>query len=419
MTWFLTAILVLSCVSLFVWGMLEKSRMLQFPFLAASAIAVQFIPSIFALSVPDISPLLPSQGALNRFIVMTILCLGVTALGYFWSDRPPRRLTWDFDMPRLLQGGVVLVIVGWSCGTVLNSLPSEMLSQSQWSGLPVRYLFFASMGSYGFVLALLIFTKTWNRWALIAMLPGVFGALWLMMHGRRTPTAMFFLSLLCALWFNRRIAPPKWLMLIGMAAFSVFVFNIGEIRMIANSNNIDKVNQLREIDVAGTFKKDKVQSSASDELINSCYIMEAAARSGQYDMGLTVYNTFIAAYVPRQMVGEEFKNSLMARGNSDVTYEVFGYTSPVGSCPTGIADAFASFSYAGSLMFFMLGYIMRRLWEGSMHGHVIHQLLYVSVVVLELGTYGGAIANLTTPWIHIILFAGPILLWARERVPYI
>lgn len=416
MMWVLIATLVIMCGSLILWGLLDRRRMLQYPFLAGGAVAVQFIPPLIASSTPEEMLTYPGGFALQRVALMVCLCLAAGIAGYFYTGRKPRSFNWEMNEKKLLSGALVLVAGGIFFGFMLSRLPAEQLNASQWSGMPVRYLFFASMGTYGFIICLLMFLKTWNKLALLGLLPGLIGFLQvIIMGGRRTPTAMLGLAVVAALWFCRKRLLPRAVMLAGLLGFIVFVFSIGDYRNIQKSTSEAKLEEVKKIDFMENLKFSQIRKDQSHEVMNAMYIMEAVSRLGTYDYGATLYNTLIAAYLPRQLVGDTIKAAFMARSVAELVEEELHYTMRVGSCTTGVADAFAAFSYFGCMVFFVQGFFMRRFWEGAEAGSWVYQTLYLAQAVLQLGAFNGNIGNITAPWIHIAIFAGPILIYAKAR----
>lgn len=403
------------CFAIIFYGLLEKSRMIQYPFLAAGAVASQFVPQLIAASNSASALSQLGEFAMERVVVMTCLCLIGGVAGYYSSRRKPKAFNWEMNQKKILSGGLVLVGGGMLFGFLLSRLPEEQLKATQWSGLTVRYLFFASMGTYGFIFCFLHFLKTGNRMAFIGMLPVLMSLITVVIfHGRRTPAAILGLAVLSALWFCRRKLPPKWLMISGMLLFVLFVFSIGDYRKIQKSDDANKAEQIKNIRFTEKFKLSYLREERSIEIDNAMYIMEAVARTGSYDFGATLYNTFMV-YVPRQLVGEDFKKALMARTAPEIAKEEFNYIMPIGSCTTGVADAFSAFSYFGCLIFFFQGWFMRRFWEGAMAGGYVYQMLYLAQAALQLGAFSGNIGNITAPWVHIAIFAGPVLLYAKTK----
>lgn len=203
-------------------------------------------------------------------------------------------------------------------------------------------------------------------------------------------------------------------MIIGIAVFSIFVYSIGEYRAAIKSK--DSIKKLQQIELNNPTRTESLVGDMAIEMENAANIIEGVDRSGSHDMGMLLYNSIISYYVPRQLVGREVKESFMLpSGMLENTYEQCHYRPPVGSCTTGIAEAYYSFSFFGSFLFFIMGYVMRRLWEGSMKGDVIYQLLYISILAYAIGVYDGQLACFISPWIHMLIFLGPIIIYAKLK----
>lgn len=408
----LAVLLCLLCGGLIVWGLVKRERLVQFPFLAAWAVALQFLPQFYAVR-SSVMPY-PSDG-LPKVLLMTLLCLGMTAVGYSMAAQRGRSLRCRFDGRRLLMGAAVLVAIGQLFGFLISRLPEEQTRVSQWSGRPVAYIFFARLAPYGFAIALALFLRFRNKWALLLMIPNVVSALSvIVLYGRRTPTAEFFLALLCFLWFTKKWLPPRPVMIAGILVFGIFVLSAGDYRYAMLSDREDRWDQVREIDYLGHLRPDSIAQDSAHEMTNAMYNMSAVTRTGEFDLGLSLYNGLVDAYVPRQLVGEQVKASLKVP-IPDPAFAVYGFEPYVGSCQTGIAEAFLSFWYFGCFLYFLLGYVMRRIWNAAMAGSLPSQVIYVSLLALYLGTYNGSIHNFTVPWVHLLAFLGPVLLWARVR----
>ena len=412
MTLALAILLCGLCGGLVGWGLLRRERLLQFPFLAAWAVALQILPQLYALKSSNL-PYPPE--ALSQVILMVFLCLGMTAIGYFMPRRKVDPLKWRFDGHRLLLGATALVGIGQFFGFLIGRLPEEMTRAGPWSGTPVAYLFFVRLAPYGFAIALALFLRYRSTWAFLLLLPNTLSSLSLMVfYGRRTPTAEFFLALLCMLWFVWRWLPPRPVMIAGVLAFGIFVVNISDYRHAVIYEDEGRWQRVREIDYLGNLQPSSMVQDNAQEMLNALYYIDAVTKTRDFNYGLSLYNDLVDAYVPRQLVGERVKSSLRVP-LSDPAFAVYGFEPSIGSCQTGVAEAFLSFWYFGSLIFLAFGYVMRRCWDGAMSGGLPAQVIYVSLVALYLGAYNGTIHNFTVPWIHLAVFLGPVLVWARVR----
>lgn len=402
------AILIFVCAGLIIWGVSRRERMLQFPALVGWTISLLIIPQFFALLATENR--LPDD-SLQKVILMTIFCVVMTAAGYAVYSKSPSESGWSYNVNRLMAGNAILVVIGIAAMIMLSRLPKAML-ETAWEGLPVRYLFFAGGIKYSFALSLILYTRYRYKIALFMMMPGLYEAVMSTLIGRRTSAAILFFTILCAFWFNRKKTVPQYIMVIGIIVFSIFVYSIGEYRTVARSD--DYVGSLKKMEMKNPTQTDSLVNGVAIEMENAANIIEAVDRSGKHDMGMLLYNTVIASYVPRQLVGREMKESLMLpSGMLENTYEQCHYRLPVGSCTTGIAEAYYCFSFFGSFLFFIMGFVMRKLWEGSVRGNIVYQLLYISILIYAIGVYNGLLGAFISPWIHMLIFLGPIIIWAK------
>jgi hypothetical protein len=292
------------------------------------------------------------------------------------------------------------------------SLPKEMTEGKLWTGLPVRYLFFAGSLKFSMDMALILYTKYRSKMALFLMVPGSLEAIsTIALYGRRTPLAMLATMVLCCLWFNRRQTIPRYLFILGIVFSSVFVYSIGEYRHAMQSK--DWSDQLQKIELRNPLQLESLVGGIAAEAENAAYIMEAVDRSGDFNYGGIMYNHFIACYVPRQLVGQRLKSSLMIDCNlEELALKQCNHKWSRGTCTTGIAEAYSCFSYFGSLIFLLLGYIMRRLWEGATTGDIIYQLYYIAILPFAINVYNGTLQIIVAPWLHIFIFTTPMFLFA-------
>jgi hypothetical protein len=87
-------------------------------------------------------------------------------------------------------------------------------------------------------------------------------------------------------------------------------------------------------------------------------VVTAAAvnRTGILDLGKGFYNSTIAQLIPRQFLGEEFKESLFLKSShEDIAYNSYRWSIPYGSTPTGPSNAFSEFWFFGALLYYGIG----------------------------------------------------------------
>jgi hypothetical protein len=285
-----------------------------------------------------------------------------------------------------------------------------------WSGLPVAYLFFASVLTYAYVLSVNLWLRHRSKTALaiIAITCSVYFSI-IVFGGRRQPTAEFFLMPAVTIWFIRRKAAPRVAAIIGILGMVMFLPSTGDYRSAADLvKHHGGWSRLREIAYLGNLEH--TLRVGGHDFTNAALRIEAVDRSASFDFGLSFYNALIASYVPRQVLGQEFKQSLMVP-LPDPEFEIFGYVSWTGSTWTGFATAFASLWYFGCLLFFLFAWSMGWLYSRANQGDLMSQVLYAAMLVQSAMVVTHSTVAFVTQWPHMVFFLLSGLYWARKGRP--
>jgi hypothetical protein len=399
------------CIVLLVQGMLSRGAIYGYPFLAGAVFAGYVLPQLLGLANERFLP----SGALEATLLMVILCATMCWLGAAMARPPSRKPEWIYDDRRLLVVSAVLSLLGGYFYYAISRLPADMTENTQWTGLPVAYLFFARMLTYGFAIAVLMFARNGSRTALLlALFCASFYFDRIVIGGRRQETGEFVMIILLAWWFQRNRCIPRPLMLAGLVAGMLFVNSTGEYRSASGQEEGPKWDEIASIDFVGNLQK--LTEQGGPELTNAIYNIAAVGRTMDFDLGLYHWNQLVFAYVPAQLVGTEFKETLYLPISSPA-YEQFFYTPMLGSTQTGFSDAFASFWYFGSLKFFLIAFCMQKLWWAARAGSFMAQLLYMLLPMNALEAITHSTQNFVSPWVHIAIFLLPGIYLARRRDP--
>ena len=397
------------CIFLLCQGMLKRGAIYGYPFLAGAAFVGFALPQLVGLSHERFLP----PGALESTLLMATLCAAMCWVGAAVAYPPRRKPVWNYDDRRLLVLSAVLSLLGGYFYYAISRLPPEMTENTQWTGLPVAYLFFARMLTYGFAIAVLLFARNGSR---VAGLIALYGALFyldrIVIGGRRQDTGEFVMIVLLAWWFQRDRCVPRPLMLAGLVAGALFINSIGDYRAASGKEEGPKWDEIANIDFIGNLQK--VTEHGGAELMNAAYIIAAIDRTMEFDLGVTHWNELVFAYVPAQLVGTEFKEALYLPQSSPA-YDEFFYTPALGSTVTGFSDAYASFWYFGCLKFFLIAYCMQKLWWAARGGSLVAQLLYMLLPVPALEAITHSTQNFISPWVHRAIFLLPGVYLARRR----
>jgi len=405
-------------VGLVGWGMTRPDRVYQFPFLAGVTAAAWLIPQAISLTKFVFIP----EGAVTRMLLMAVLCMAMIYAGYAWPKLPLQSLNWTFETTRLVQSSFVLTLVGGVFYVLIYILVPDRLEGGIRSGFPIALLFFANLADYGFALAVLTYSRTRSRPALIIALIGSVFYLDAILFGvRRAVTAEFVLIILLAAWFGRRKILPRPVVLVGMlAGMTLINVSIGELRNAAKDGlTWQELSQIEWTEnFAGTTSA-QAERTTGTEIEAGAYRMEVTAEAGAYDLGVFHWNHLIFNYVPAQLFGQSFKQSFYIGTYSSSrvagAYERFGYTTHTGLTSTGMTDAFNSFWYFGCLKFFLVAYIMSKFFLAANRGHFIAQLLCMILIVPAMHVVTHNTHWFFQNWPHMVVFLLPALWYARNH----
>jgi hypothetical protein len=334
-------------------------------------------------------------------------------IGYAANTHPMRILDWDYDDSKLLKVSIALSLAGCYFYYAYSNLPTEMLNNSQMTGLPVAYLFFARLLSYGFAIAVLLYAKNRSKGALaVALFGSLFYLERIVVAGRRSELIDFCAILVFAVWFQQGRIIPRWLMFAGLILGTLLVNSTGEYRHATMDDEGPQWNDLLQIDFLGNL--DQLTKQGGAELTNAVYYIEAVDRTMKFDFGISHWNQLVFRYVPAQLVGADLKDALTISVDTPAQEE-FLYTPATGSTLTGMNNTFQSFWYFGSLEFGVIGFVMSRLWRAASLGSMNAQLIYSLMLSQALEAITHSTDNFIAPWVHMGFFLLPALAFARRH----
>jgi hypothetical protein len=360
------------------------------------------------------------------------LCTAALWIGFVKAvAKEPSKPSWldaPFDTQRLYWVGAAFCVFGFYFQWKLWALPEEMLAETQWSGATVKYRFFANMFKMGFLTLWLLYlsqSRLFIPKILVFIIPCLLFLLEAaVLRGRRAGMMNLVAYLFVSFWFVRRISVPRWFIIAGLAAGLVLINGIGTYRAIMIKKKEASLSQRLSLAVnADYFSSSKKNISQSgSEFKSYIFYRQVYAEDRIYDFGCVHWNNLVYNYVPAQIVGREFKDSLMFRQLVEVNprllaEEKYGHMRKTGSTSTGYTDAFGSFGWFGFIKFLLVGGIMGSLYRHAMQGGFLSQLLYVYV----LGTSMHIISHVThrilvAVWVYFFMMGYPFLYWAKLKI---
>lgn len=385
------------------WGMLRPERIYEFPFLTGVITFSFILPQVPGLAAESFIP----EGAFARTAVFMMLCLFMCWWGWRSNAKPFSFFRIDFDESRLLIVAAALSIAGAYFYFKLSRLPGELTIAVQMTGVPVIYIFFSRLLSYGLAIAVLCIVRRFSWWGLIILaFDLVFYLDRIVVTGKRAEAIELIMIFALAWWFYRRRAIPRMLVITAILLGTLTMNSMGDYRAITKANSAPVWSEIMRIDVVGNISK--VLRDGGDEMRNAILRINNTATTLQFDYGKFHWNRLIFNFVPAQLVGADVKQSFML----PVPVMARDYDPIVGTTETGMADAFQSFWYLGAFKFFILAYLVRRIWVTANRGEFSAQFTYVLSIIPSMHAISHQTDWVLMVWVHMLMFAAPALLFA-------
>lgn len=420
----------LSCLILLVPVLKWKTWALQYPFcLGIVSTCVLFFQATTIYVNLNESPI--PKDAFLEALVMFFLCNFACILGHAYRGCRSWSTPIIYDTKRLLICGLILIMVGWFGYFKLTSLSGGLLSffsieggySYRFEGLPVRYNFFVNMVYPGLVLALISYLRKPGKLAGMICFLGLLIPLgYIIFLGRRSLFVMLMIIILSLLYFHKGVIPPRPLALLApFVCFFVLVLfpYFRQYSQLGADRSNMSMHEAKSV-VIGSFDSDKAEIFR-----NGTYLIGAISNTGKYGFGLSLLDGIISNFIPRQLVGAEFRQRLMFRGRfqfgDETTQRVYFYTRQPNQFIGGFAELYGEFWYFGSLFFFGLGYLFKDLWiRATYMKSSIAQILFATLMVPAIISIAyspsyfinSAILNL------IILSVVHVFLTAGKAKPY-
>jgi hypothetical protein len=306
---------------------------------------------------------------------------------------------------------------------MIRDLPSDLLEMAQWSGPQTIYLFFAGAQTVAFAIGWLVFLRSRNFIALAVVIFNlIFFADQIFIGVRRAVIIEVGFILVGGLWIVKGWVPPRLGMLgVGMILV-IFINVVGDYRAATNAfqaytqeiSYTRAIESIMEVDAFGAFNR---YLETSDfflaDLYNAALIISGTDSTGKFTL-LSNYWNRITEFVPAQIFGSEFKNSLMIDVPNPME-EVYGVVQFPGSTVTGFADSFQAFWFFGAFVFFGFAYLMRNLHDRALDQQFVPAFLYLLLMKDALHAITHNTAWFVSSWMILAMFSFPVLYFARTK----
>lgn len=406
--WTLTVVLASISLALVGRAMLYREKFFEYPFLVSAIFVVFILPQLPGLAQ---DPYLPAD-AYAKTLAFTISCLLACWAGWNSSRKPFKSLAHGLDQRTLSIGAILLSIVGSIFYYQLSRQRGELIVGAGLTGLPVMQVFFSRLLVYGLGIAVLCFARRPSLLTgVIICYDAVFYLHRIVITGKRGEAFEFIILIVLAIWFQRgRIVLPRTAVAVGLLVGALVMNSVGDYRDITRDERRLSVDTISEISLLENFEKGLERGGM--EMRNAVYLINYADSTMQFDYGLFHWNVLVFNFVPAQVVGQGFKNSLSIQmaGLQDRNYNPW-----FGTTETGMSDSFVSFWYFGFVKFLLIAYLLARIYRTAIAGGFAAQLVYMFSATPATHTISHQTQWLFSAWVDMALFLLPVLLLAHRR----
>jgi hypothetical protein len=362
------------------WGIFRMERIYQYPFFMGIIFVSFLIPQAISLTA---NPGLLSQQALERVLLMSALCSAACWLGY--QGEPNARwlamLNVNIDKNKLFRVGILLMLVGYFFHFLIRNTNIERSEyNNNWTGPATIYIFFGQVIYIAFSIFILEAVKNPSIKNIFFTLLAAWIPLQRVLAGRRQTTMLVFITIGLSFWLIRRYLPPRWLIIVSIFLVTILIPTLGVLRERFWEYLLN--GQWQEL-LSNTQKAlQRNQESDILELRNAGFFMDATVKLNLYGFGSGFWDAIVFQYVPGQLLGFGFKQSLQFNLITEQTlFDIYGYRVHIGTTTTGIADSFMEFGYLGCLLFGLIAYFFKHLWISSLYQEsTFSYLLYMALV---------------------------------------
>jgi hypothetical protein len=325
-------------------------------------------------------------------------------------------LTHPVNLDRLFHGGLVFIGVSFFFSYLLSQMTEDEKGGSMWTGPSTIYGFFQGLIYPAFSICLFTALRTQRLLAWTATVVAAIQPLQAtVLTGRREATIQFLLTLALTLFYHRGTKPPRWAMVAVIIGAMLAIPATGTYRGLAAKGEWD---QVRQMDLVANFRRYLTEESTL-ELRNAAVFIEGTRRSKAYELGKGYWDQLVFRFVPAQLLGKEFKESLMFLPTVDRIHDevaTLGYDISIGSTLTGMSDSFRQFGWFGCIFFALLGVVFKSLFRASQQPNAIFaQLFYIQVGTSAMRTVTHQTVDFLPGLMYYAIFLGLLFLYARER----
>lgn len=419
MVWSIVPLVCSIC--LLAWSLCRNDYAFSYATLFAGATLYFIIRGLIAADQYELVPE-GTRAVASIYVATCVVCVG---LG--WS-RPFVRLQKFFPLserfppvePLVKYCVCALLFSAYFAWKLRNHLEvtdaGDLTRDGGWSGPHVIYLFLTQPGYFVTSVAAIAYVVTRKPvFAILAvvaiavyMLPSVFA-------GRREKIMeAAILAGLCWTLFSKRPVPRTVLATGGVVLMLLFS-SIGIYRSSIR-NNVGIVEAARQAVMSGSTHDDPRQEH--QEVNNYLAVVHSIVYGGRIpNFGVDYWNKLVFAYVPAQLIGREFKESLQLPDVSLTREEVreLGFRSGVGTTFTGFSDTIQAFWFLGPVAFYLLSRYVATIYALACKGSAVCLFAYPFLLIDSTLALTHSLSRPIHGTINLLVFMAFWVWWIERK----
>jgi len=380
--------LLVTALPLVFWSFRSRARIFEFPTIVSLTTLGFLTPQIINCIVHD--EIVDGEA---YFVTMIngIFCMIAAPIAYIEFKTPkPRRRPAQLDPNRIMQFGLILVGIGTAAHLAMDYLyykkfmglyTSEGQYGTKWVGLPVVFFFFYRLcypGLMIFVFGMLCVPRRGWHWAGLAFAL-FYPVLDVALIGRRESVILLCASFALPMYYVRRWSPRWWMVIVGGVLAALMIVILPSYRKYF-AYDADHSKLLRVDPVEAYFDQYKKSEVLNNELAYHIHTTGAIYKENGYGWGVDFYNAIIKEFVPAIIVGRARKNSLFAPGvdPEGAVARVYGlsHAGRFYLMEPGICDSFWEFSFFGFILWMLVAFLCKFLYDRAMRDRSMSFALY-------------------------------------------
>jgi hypothetical protein len=365
---------------------LKPERLYHAPSLLSFAFLFFIIPQAVAVENLGINKTLIDNGAYEITLFYSILCILASLVG--WHGKIYRKLFIKLEKSRYLINPKkffymisLLALFANLAGLRLSNLSDSGSIESiggQTTGIGSILIFVARFIyiPYPYFIGRLV-SKTNIPNFLYLFLSSFSEFKFVILHGRRSPLASLSFPFLMLVFFKKRWLLPRivvpFIIIIPLILIPALAILRFEFWALLFSGQMD-------FSSLAVFIRAYFLENYPYDLMNSVNAIALSLKQGYVGFGSGFWNDIVFNFVPAQLLGRSFKESLYIN-ISPLSYlrtrqlSIY-FDVKFGTTLTGLGSTFAEFSFFGFLCFYFQAKLMRTVWESALRNVNIAQILY-------------------------------------------